>query len=157
MDLRQLVSQEPVALAATLDPEALVALDLRLHLVPATTEETVAVAATAETAETAAHQGELVERAASEATLEMEALAAPEVLRRMVRVERLAQADLSAAPATQGCLVNLQACLFYAVTASSSERSPAHLLTDKCQPIRRSCTAVCAHRTRDARAESIAN
>ena len=157
MDLRQLVSQEPVALAATLDPEALVALDLRLHLVPDTAVVAAETAVTAETAEMAAHQGDLVERVASEATLEMEALAAPEVLQRMVQVEQLVQADPPAAPVTQGCLVNLQACLFYAVTASLSGRSPAHLPTDKCRPTHKSCTAVYARRTRGAREESIAN
>ena len=178
-DLRQLVLQEPVALAATLALAPLVELDLRLPLAPATTEETVAVAATADSEETAVHQLASTDQEAKEVTLGLEALAALEAPRRMAPVARVALADLPAPPATEGLqevaqahqavpvpaealqlldqTANASLINFCAVTASLSERSPAHLPTGKCQLTRKSCTVVYAHRTRDAHEESIAN
>ena len=176
--------QEPVALAATLALAPLVELDLRLPLAPATTEETVAVAATADSEETAVHQLASTVQEATEVTPDQEVLAALEAPPLMAPVARAARAVLPATSVTEGCegvaqalrvltvatevtqlrgqtaedtrckSANFNSCV---VTASLSERSPAHLPTDKCQPIRRSCTAVYAHRTRDVREESIAN
>jgi hypothetical protein len=43
------------------------------------------------------------------------------------------------------------------VTASLSERSPAHLPIGRCRLFDPWCIAVCVHRTRDVRASCVAN